>query len=159
MLIVLKENARSSARRQLPPVREGVQGGTILLFYQYREPAWAASEHKKALKDILAIATQHSITGRGRVATERANCTLSSANPLQMRAFCQALRDWDPIFNETDFKLTDGIPHENYLKVYRFAKPKPKSLWPMVWMVATRLPRSRNLPVNTWNKLPSTMKP
>jgi predicted sulfurtransferase len=121
---VVKENARSVAGRELPPVPEGVQGGTILLFYQYREPAWTNSEHKKALKQVLAIAAKHSITGRGRVATEGANCTLSSSNPLQMRAFCQALRDWDPVFNETDFKLTDGIPHDKLFKSLSIRKAK-----------------------------------
>ena len=37
--------------------------------------------------------------------------------PLGARAFCQGLRDWDPdLFNNTDFKLTDGVPAETKFK-------------------------------------------
>lgn len=37
------------------------------------------------------------------------NCTLT-APPLGARAFCEGLRKWDPdLFNDTDFKLTDGL--------------------------------------------------
>ena len=48
--------------------------------------------------------------GRGRAATEGLNCTLTSACPHAMRAFCMGLRAFDPLFERTDFKISDGEP-------------------------------------------------
>jgi hypothetical protein len=40
------------------------------------------------------------------------NCTLTGT-PDGVRAFCTKLREWNPLFNETDFKITDGLePHQ-----------------------------------------------
>lgn len=109
---VILENAQSVAKKPLPPVPEKIKEGhgSILLFYQYKEPVWTKSEHKKALKFILNLGTKHEITGRGRVAPEGVNCTLSSADPHAMRRFCEGLRGWDPLFWNTDFKITDDVP-------------------------------------------------
>lgn len=36
------------------------------------------------------------------------NCTLTG-KPNDIRSFCYALREWCDIFDETDFKITDGV--------------------------------------------------
>lgn len=102
--------ASSVANRALPEPPANLKPGavTICLMYQYREPSWTTKQHKKAIHEIIQIATKHSITGRGRCAPEGVNCTLTG-NANDMRAFCYALRDWDQIFRETDFKLTDNV--------------------------------------------------
>ena len=108
--MVLHEHAESVAGAPLPAVAPGDEhAGTILLFYQYQEPVWTSKQHKQVLKDVIALGQTHSITGRGRVAPEGLNCTLSGS-PHDIRAFCQGLRDYDKLFLNTDFKLTDGVP-------------------------------------------------
>ena len=57
---------------------------------------------------MISIATKHSVTGRGRVAPEGLNCTLTGS-PSSVRSFCEGLRGWDDLFRETDFKITDGV--------------------------------------------------
>mmetsp|Transcript_15325 Transcript_15325/g.17835 ORF Transcript_15325/g.17835 Transcript_15325/m.17835 type:complete len:499 (+) Transcript_15325:61-1557(+) len=110
------ENARAVCHRNLPPVKpEHRHDGAILLFYQYIEPIWTKTEHKKALKKVIEIATKNNITGRGRVAQEGLNCTLTG-KPDDIRSFCYGLREWQDIFNETDFKITDGTPFEKLFK-------------------------------------------
>ncbi len=111
--VVLPENARSVSHRDLPPLpsssSSGSGGGSILLFYQYIEPQWTPTEHKTALKKVIDLGRTYNITGRGRVAQEGLNCTLTG-QPLDIRNFCYGLRKWKDVFNETDFKITDGIP-------------------------------------------------
>ena len=53
---------------------------------------------------VTRFAQEHNIKGRGRCAPEGLNCTLSGS-ALGVRAFCQALRDWNATFKETDFKV------------------------------------------------------
>lgn len=121
---VRREHARSVARRPLPPPPPPSSAGTavtgaegsLVLFYQYREPPWTESEHKKALKEVLRLASLHNVRGRGRVAPEGVNCTLSCASPQSLRDFCRALRDWDDLFQETDFKFTDHVPRRQLFK-------------------------------------------
>jgi predicted sulfurtransferase len=79
-----------------------------VLFYQYIEPAWTEKEHKVALNYVIKLAKQHKINGRGRCAPEGLNCTLTGA-AANLRAFCQGLRDWNKAFEQTDFKITDGV--------------------------------------------------
>jgi predicted sulfurtransferase len=109
--LVLEEHAKSFAGAPLPLLACG-QGhehaGTILLFYQYQEPIWTAKQHKQVLKDVIALGQKHSITGRGRVAPEGLNCTLSGS-PKYVRAFVKAFENYDKLFLKTDFKLTDGV--------------------------------------------------
>ncbi|GAX14968.1 hypothetical protein FisN_12Lh332 [Fistulifera solaris] len=115
---ILLENSRSVAFRDLPPIPKGADDGnygTILLMYQYVEPSWGKKEHKKALKKIIELGQKLNITGRGRVAPEGVNFTLSGM-PKDVRAFCTALREWNPLFNETDFKLTDWLPKDKLFK-------------------------------------------
>ena len=116
---ILIENSRSVAFRDLPPIPKGAEDdddfGTILLMYQYVEPVWTKKEHKRAIKRIIELGEKYNITGRGRVAPEGVNFTLSG-KPGDIRSFCYALREWNPIFNETDFKLTDFIPKKKLFK-------------------------------------------
>lgn len=118
--IPILENARSVSHRKLPPVAAKEHENedlycTILLFYQYVEPPWSKSEHKKALKQVIGLANKYKITGRGRVAPEGVNCTLTGA-PQNVRAFCYSLRTWNSLFEETDFKLTDGVMKSKLFK-------------------------------------------
>jgi len=115
---ILIENSRSVAFRPLPAIPKDADDGnhgTILLMYQYVEPVWTKKEHKKALKRVIELGSELNITGRGRVAPEGVNFTLSGM-PSDIRSFCYKLREWNPIFNETDFKLTDGVPKNKLFK-------------------------------------------
>ena len=131
----------------------GGGGGSIVLFYQYKEPMWTDSEFGRALKLFLQICNNHQMKGRGRIAKEGVNCTLSNASPTKMRSFCNSLRDpsvWTindsdstsdsdkdkdnddneqdgdrrkrkrkqktTLFEETDFKITDGVPSSKLFK-------------------------------------------
>eukprot|EP00927_Polykrikos_kofoidii_P056354 TRINITY_DN50495_c0_g1_i1.p1 TRINITY_DN50495_c0_g1~~TRINITY_DN50495_c0_g1_i1.p1 ORF type:complete len:526 (+),score=87.35 TRINITY_DN50495_c0_g1_i1:61-1638(+) len=112
------KNARSAGFRPLPKVPEGLvldENGnppiSLVLFYQYVEPAWTPKEHRSALGYITRLGKELGITGRGRCATEGLNCTLSGPAEA-LRKFCQGLRDWKSLFDETDFKFTDGLPWE-----------------------------------------------
>ena len=108
--LVIPENAKSVSHRNLPELKpEHRKDGTILLFYQYVEPQWTKAQHKAALKKVIEIGNKYNITGRGRVAQEGLNCTLTG-RPDDIRSFCYKLREWNDVFNETDFKLTDGVP-------------------------------------------------
>lgn len=100
----------SVANRALPlvPPNLSPDAVTICLMYQYKEPAWTTKQHKLALNKVSAMAGTHSITGRGRCAPEGLNCTLTG-DAANMRDFCYALRAWDPLFNDTDFKFEDGV--------------------------------------------------
>jgi len=122
---IVLENSRSVAFSELPNIPKEFDNdksrsskysyGTILLFYQYKEPVWTKKEHKKALKTVIEIGAKFQITGRGRIAPEGLNCTLSG-NANDVRSFCYALREWSPLFHQTDFKLTDGIPRDKLFK-------------------------------------------
>jgi len=113
---IVIENSHSVAFSCLPPVPKGAESeGCILLFYQYIEPLWTKKEHKTAIKKIISLGEEFSITGRGRVAPEGVNCTLSG-KPEDVRSFCYGLRSWNPVFNETDFKLTDFVPRNMLFK-------------------------------------------
>lgn len=115
--IVVPENAKAVCGKELPPVNpEHTADGSILLFYQYIEdPIWSKAEHKAALKKVIEIGTKYNITGRGRVAREGLNCTLTG-KPHDIRSFCYGLREWNDVFNETDFKITDGVAADKMFK-------------------------------------------
>ena len=122
--VVIHENAKSVAGAPLPDIPPGYEkSGSILLFYQYKEPVWTEREHKQVLKDVISIGQSHCITGRGRVAPEGLNCTLSG-KPNDIRSFCQALRDYNPLFHQTDFKVTDGVPFSKLFKSLSIRKTK-----------------------------------
>jgi len=114
---IIPDNARAVCGRELPLVNpKHLNDGSILLFYQYVEdPIWTKAQHKAALKKVIEIGTKYNITGRGRVAREGLNCTLTG-NPNDIRSFCYGLREWQEIFNETDFKITDGVSRDKLFK-------------------------------------------
>ena len=109
-------------------------GASIVLFYQYKEPVWTEQEFQRALKLFLSIGERFSMTGRGRIAPEGVNCTLTGPSATKVRGFCQALRDeWGVVggdgtsdnnknctdkdlFQATDFKITDGLPQSQKFK-------------------------------------------
>jgi len=150
---VLVDQSISVAGRALPGANTitstGTPGGcSIVLFYQYKEPVWTDAEFQKALKLFLKIGRRFSVTGRGRIAPEGVNCTLTGPSAESVRGFCQALRDdWGvaedttggkgnknstnnnstnnngntkytdgDLFQQTDFKITDGLPHGQMFK-------------------------------------------
>ena len=113
---IITENARAVCGKELPLTKpEHTADGSILLFYQYIEPVWTKAEHKAALKKVIEIGEKYNITGRGRVAREGLNCTLTG-KPHDIRSFCYGLRDWNDVFNETDFKITDGVTLDKMFK-------------------------------------------
>jgi predicted sulfurtransferase len=116
--VIITENARPVCHKPLPTLDPSIcptSSGSILLFYQYVEPEWTKTQHKSALKKVIEIGTKFNITGRGRVAREGLNCTLTG-KPNDLRSFCYGLREWDDVFNETDFKITDGLPLDKMFK-------------------------------------------
>jgi len=114
---VVEAGARSVAGKPLPPLPADLENGiTQILFYQYVEPVWSARRQKQALAELNRLAQLNDVTGRGRIALEGLNCTLTGS-AQGTRAFCEGMRAWDPnLFNETDFKLTDNIPAESKFK-------------------------------------------
>lgn len=122
--LVLKKNSRSVAGQELPPIADGERdAGTILLFYQYKEPDWTEKEHKSMLKKVIELGEKLNIKGRGRVAPEGLNCTLSGT-AQSIRNFCKGLRKMNPIFNETDFKMTDNVSPSKLFKSLSIRKTK-----------------------------------
>uniref|UniRef100_A0A7S0FVE6 Rhodanese domain-containing protein n=1 Tax=Pyrodinium bahamense TaxID=73915 RepID=A0A7S0FVE6_9DINO len=119
---MVPQNARSVAHKPLPPVPADLRAEdperppvTLMLFYQYVEPAWTPKQHRRALAFTMELGRKLGVTGRGRCAAEGLNCTLTGTAE-GIRAFAQGLRDWDPIFDETDFKLTDGLDYSKRFK-------------------------------------------
>jgi hypothetical protein len=88
---------------------------TLLLFYQYVEPAWSASKYTAAKQDLAGIALKAGVTGRMRVAREGLNCTLTGTAQAILQ-FCSRLRQWDPIFLNTEFKLTHDLPDKQLFR-------------------------------------------
>jgi predicted sulfurtransferase len=118
------EHAKPTIKRPIPPVPADLdlRGKiTLALFYQYVEPPWTPPQHKRALKHICELARKCGVNGRGRCAPEGLNCTLT-ASALGMRAFCQGLRDFDPVFENTDFKFTDDMLYEQRFKALSIKK-------------------------------------
>ncbi|KAJ8600809.1 hypothetical protein CTAYLR_006402 [Chrysophaeum taylorii] len=91
-----------------PPALDRKKPCAIVLFYQYAEPAWSETEHRRILRAMVRLGREHGITGRGRIAREDVNCTLTGES-RSVRKFCQAVRALDPYFEDTDFKITDGL--------------------------------------------------
>jgi predicted sulfurtransferase len=125
--VVVSEAARSVAGRALPPVprlerdSNGNFPVSLVLFYQYVEPAWNELEHRAALNFVIKLAQKHKINGRGRCAPEGLNCTLSGS-AADIRAFCLGLRSWDKTFEQTDFKISDGIYYGKRFKALTIRK-------------------------------------
>jgi predicted sulfurtransferase len=121
--VVCKEMSKSVANRDLPPIPAGLAADacTLMLFYQYVEPSWTKSEHKKARAFVIGLGEKLGVTGRGRCAAEGLNCTLTGS-PDAIRNFANGLRKWNKIFEETDFKLTDGLDAKERFKALTIRK-------------------------------------
>jgi len=124
----IAERGISVAHRPLPPAPMGQSPDpwgkmpiSLVLFYQYIEPAWTSKEHGAAMSFVISLGREHGLTGRGRCATEGLNCTLTG-DAKAIRAFCYGLREWNPIFKETDFKITDGLPFNKRFKALTLQK-------------------------------------
>jgi predicted sulfurtransferase len=108
--------AQSTAFKALPPARGNPKQPSLVLFYAYREPAWSAAEHSRALKTFIKLCEAHDLKGRGRCAPEGVNCTLTGGQQ-QIRSFCTSLREWDSsLFGPVDFKITDGLQKKEAFK-------------------------------------------
>lgn len=122
------EEARPINNKPIPPVPQdlgldpqGLETTTLVLFYQYVEPPWSGKQHKAALRFIMDLGRKNKVSGRGRCAQEGLNCTMTG--PADgVRAFCQGLRDWNPIFEQTDFKFTDGLDNKKRFKALTVRK-------------------------------------
>ena len=115
---VVKKNAKPTSHGDLPALPPNADSDafcSILLFYQYAEPLWKTSQHRQMLRKLIEICEQQKITGRGRVAPEGLNCTLSG-NAKGLRNVCEELRAYDALFWETDFKITDFVPKAKQFK-------------------------------------------
>jgi hypothetical protein len=83
---------------------------TLLLFYQYVEPAWDESTYENMLKTLQKVGVDLELTGRMRVAREGLNCTLT-ASYSSILEYCNILRQLRPKeFQNTEFKLTRDLP-------------------------------------------------
>lgn len=112
-----KENpVDDSSTTKKQPEEEGKGNVTILLFYAYVRPSWSKEEHAEAIRWAYETLKKNGCTGRLRVAREGFNSTLSGPHE-GIRAFTQALREWQPKhFANTDFKYVDGLPENQMLK-------------------------------------------
>ena len=116
--VVVTKNAKPTSHGDLPPLPPNADSDaycSILLFYQYAEPLWTPTQHRRALRKLMELCREHEVTGRGRVAPEGLNCTLSG-NAKGLRNVCHGLRDFDSLFWETDFKITDFVPKSKQFK-------------------------------------------
>merc|ERR1740124_1563728 len=104
-------NTNTNTPTQTKTVKEGV---TLLLFYQYIEPILSEVIYQTLIAYVTAAGTEHSITGRMRIAREGLNCTLTGTY-TSIRSFCRSLRNFhhhpnEHPFSSTEFKLTDSLP-------------------------------------------------
>jgi predicted sulfurtransferase len=89
---------------------------SLLLFYAYVKPIWSHRERNDAINFTHNVLQSNGCGGRLRVAYEGFNGTLSG--PAEgIRAFCQALREYDPTnFGTIDFKVVDGLADNKAFK-------------------------------------------
>lgn len=103
---------------------------SLALFYQYTEKTKKWSPHKvKILMTYLStIANKRNIGGRIRVAQEGVNATLSAVDmPTEngltafetLRHVVQDLKNFDSVFEDTDFKFIDDLPADRHFKELR----------------------------------------
>lgn len=143
---VVKTNEQSVANRELPPIpiesvtpdENGNCPYSLLLFYQYIEPPWTTKQHSKALSYVTNMGNKIGIGGRGRCAREGLNCTITGT-AQQVRDFCLSLRKWDKTFENTDFKITDGIPYEKRFRAFTLLKKDELVAYGLPSEIAPRL--------------------
>ena len=119
----LVQNAKPIIKKPIPPVPADLKPGciTLVLFYQYVEPRWNRKQHKHALKCITELARKHKVMGRARLAPEGLNATMTGP-AAGVRSFCQGLREFDKVFDNTDFKFTDDMAYEQRFKALSIKK-------------------------------------
>ena len=94
----------------------------VALFYTYQEPPWSEEKHREVFRRMLALGKEHKMTGRGRIAREGVNCTLTGLSE-KVRAYCDALRrEYPLVFQNTDFKITDGLKKKHVFKALSLRK-------------------------------------
>ena len=59
------QEAQSTAFKALPPARGNPRQPSLVLFYAYREPAWSAAEHSRALKTFIKLCEAHDLKAAG----------------------------------------------------------------------------------------------
>jgi len=86
-----------------------VESISILLFYQYVNPAWSEARKCAAISFVESEGSRLNLGGRVRVAREGLNSTVTGPRDA-LRAFAAALGEFDPNFKTTDFKYIDDMP-------------------------------------------------
>ena len=61
----------NTSLQPLPPARGNPRQPSLVLFYAYREPAWTAAEHSRALKTFIKLCEEHDLKGQWRYWFER----------------------------------------------------------------------------------------
>ena len=107
---------------------------SLVLFYQYtpKDNKWTQHMVKLLMTYLTTVAKQRNIGGRIRVAQEGVNCTISAVDMLDLtndkdntiimtaketlRHVAQDLRNFDPVFNQTDFKFIDDLSPDRHFK-------------------------------------------
>mmetsp|Transcript_1655 Transcript_1655/g.3022 ORF Transcript_1655/g.3022 Transcript_1655/m.3022 type:complete len:571 (-) Transcript_1655:1744-3456(-) len=103
---------------------------SLALFYQYTEKTkkWPPHKVKILMTYLSTIARTRNIGGRIRVAQEGVNATLSAVDmPTEngltayetLRHVAQDLKNFDSVFEETDFKFIDDLPADRHFKELR----------------------------------------
>lgn len=95
----------------------------LVLFYQYVSPPWSESKVSQLLVYLQKIVeTRQTLGGRIRVAPEGLNATVSSVDAEGVDAettlhyFCQDLKNFDSVFEQTDFKFITDQPPDRHFK-------------------------------------------
>lgn len=99
---------------------------SLVLFYQYAIPPFRQSQVRQLMAYLTSVAKVRNLGGRIRVSNEGVNCTLSSlatdrsasvpSAAANLRHFASDLRNFSPVFNETDFKYIDNLPPDRHFK-------------------------------------------
>ncbi len=100
---------------------------SLVLFYQYTEKQkkWSPTQVKILMTYLSIVAKKRNLGGRIRVAQEGVNATLSAVDmPTKngatametLRYVAQDLRNFDPVFNNTDFKFMDDLSPDRHFK-------------------------------------------
>lgn len=103
---------------------------SIALFYQYTEKSnkWTPHRVKILMTYLSTIAHKRNIGGRIRVSQEGVNATLSAVDmPTRngltayetLRHVVQDLKNFDAVFEGTDFKFIDDLPADRHFKELR----------------------------------------
>ena len=113
---VVRGNARSVAYARLPPPAPGATGVSVGCSTSTPSSRGRRRSCAACLPSSTASPPSTAAAGRGRAAVEGLNCTLTTREPAQARAFCEGLRAFDPLFQETDFKISDDEPEHALFK-------------------------------------------